>query len=114
VLFKAAMFLDAIYLAGYGVECGLKALLIARSPRSRRSTIERRAFRGRAGHDYENLRALLQRQGVTFPLPIARLFRSVSTWTTDLRYEVGRGSSEDAQAFILAAREIIEWLERQS
>lgn len=113
ILFREAMFLDSMYLAGYCVECSLKALLIARSRSKRRSSILNKAFQGKAGHSYENLKSLLVKAGVAFPTTIAKQLRVVSTWSTDLRYEVGRGSSEDTAEFLKSTDAIRSWSEVQ-
>jgi HEPN domain-containing protein len=113
VLFHGKAFLDAMYLAGYGIECSLKALLLARTPKSKRAKILTQAFQGKAGHSFENLKALLGRQGVAFPMDISKQLRKVTSWSTDLRYRVGRGSSEDSREFIAAVEKIITWARRQ-
>jgi hypothetical protein len=47
--------LSAVYLAGYGIECILKALILSAVPRERELDILRR-FRGSWGHDLDRLR----------------------------------------------------------
>lgn len=112
-LLSQSQFLDSIYLGGYGVECALKALLLARTPPKKRRNVEEQVFRGKSRHDFENLKARLRKLGVIFSPPIIARFRPVSTWSTEPRYEVGTGSAEDAEVFHEAAKAIVRWLEEQ-
>lgn len=111
LLLAAGMGLDATYLAGYAVECSLKALLLARTPRRAWHSVER-AFQGKGGHNLERLKALLERRGVSFETQLVQHLRIVSTWNTDLRYEVGKIPEVDAQRFVDAVREILKWSQR--
>ncbi len=99
----------AVYLAGYAVECALKALLLATTPRSSAArTLE--SFRGSLAHNYDWLRARYHRQGGA-PLPneVARDFSRVNSWTTDLRYRPGAISAREAREFVGAAKSIVSW-----
>lgn len=113
LLLKADLGLDATYLAGYAVECSLKALLLARTPKRGWGSVEG-VFQGRGGHNFERLKALLQRRGVAFDSELVRRLRVVSTWNTDLRYEVGRIPREDALQFVAAVKEILKWAEQMA
>jgi hypothetical protein len=113
VLLKNGQFIDSMYLAGYGVECALKALLMSRLPPGKRRQTEEQVFRGKSGHDFENLKARIRKCGVAFPKAITNHLQIVSTWSTDLRYEVGVGPGDDAQAFGDAAIAIVKWVEDQ-
>jgi hypothetical protein len=79
----------AVYLAGYAVECGLKAVILASEPRSRNAKTLA-TFRGVLAHDYEWLRRQIQRRNVTVPVEVSRQLSHVSWWNTDLRYQAGR------------------------
>ena len=104
--------IEAVYLAGYTVECALKALLIERTaPRRRRRLIDE-AFRGRRGHDFEMLRQMLRRLSCHLPPDVALQMTRVQTWSTDLRYQVGFIETEDTQAFLDAAGTVLRWVER--
>ena len=105
--------LDSIYLAGYGVECALKVVILSRTPDRRFAATWKQISSGQKGHDYEALKAVLKRAPInlTFPAAVLASFRSVGSWTTDLRYEVGRGNPVEAAAFVDAAREIVQWAE---
>ena len=101
-----------VYLAGYTVECLLKAVLLARTPVSRQRRVWD-SFRGRAGHNLDSLRYAVSRVGVSLPEECQRHFVRVSSWTTDLRYYAGSKKRADAQKFLESAGVLIEWLERR-
>jgi HEPN domain-containing protein len=111
LLLKADMGLDSTYLARYAVECSLKALLLARTPKRSWPSVEA-VFQGRGGHNLERLKARLQQRGVSFDRNIVQSLRVVSTWNTDLRYEVGKIPRDDALRFVAAVREILKWAEQ--
>ncbi len=98
----------AIYLAGYAIECILKALLISRTPKGDRLELLR-SFRGASGHDLSRLRHRLRIVGVHAASDIAEKLSLVSSWSTDLRYEPGDGDRDDADEFLSAAKDIIDW-----
>jgi HEPN domain-containing protein len=52
--------IDAQYLAGYGVECALKALILARTSRRQFAATLQRLTGGRKTHDYEMLKGILE------------------------------------------------------
>ena len=58
------------------------------------------------------LRALLREKSVALPMKVAMDLRQVASWSTDLRYEVGRLSHEDAHAFLEAVRRILSWVDK--
>ena len=47
LLLESGIFLDAVYLAGYAVECALKALILERTPAARRREVCRDLTSGR-------------------------------------------------------------------
>jgi HEPN domain-containing protein len=102
----------AVYLAGYAVECLLKAVLLERTPASRRQAIWD-TFRGRAGHNLDSLHYEASRVGASFPPRLWRHFLRVSSWTTDIRYHAGSKKMADARDFLESAAELMQWLERQ-
>ena len=102
--------LDAIYLAGYAVECALKALLLSNLPVSRR---RRTSFTGRGWHDFERLKFELSRRGVNFPPAVVNALRTVRTWSTDLRYSAGPGNPSEALDFLESATIIVHWVEER-
>jgi HEPN domain-containing protein len=101
----------AMYLAGYAVECALKALLFANIPPSGHAKLLQ-SFSGKIGHDYEWLKRRLRTNGVAIPAEAARRLRFVSSWSTDLRYAAGRQDLKETRAFLDAAAQIVKWIER--
>ena len=99
----------AVYLAGYGIECILKALALMAVPVRRRPEILK-TFRGSKAHDYEWIRTVyLTNGGARFPPDVNRHFTLVNDWSTDLRYSTRLIKVADAEAFLRSAVAIIEW-----
>lgn len=102
-----------MYLAGYAVECALKALILERTAPADRYQVLQDITSGRKMHDLEALRGRLRRLNRTIPLEINRRLRR-STWSTALRYESGRGDTGETVAFLKTARAIIDWVDGES
>lgn len=100
----------SIYLTGYAIECMIKAMIIMQTPSSQRTNVIA-GFRGQRAHNILWLREQLTRTGVVIPAALAREFRFVNTWSTDMRYEPGRGNRADAERFTHAAKSILAWLD---
>ncbi|MGD9633144.1 MAG: HEPN domain-containing protein [Pirellulales bacterium] len=99
----------AVYLAGYSVECALKALLIESTPRNDRTTMVA-SFRGSKAHDFEWLREQYRKvKGPPIPADVHEQFVLVSTWSTDFRYRPGIIKPDDAEDFLKAAKAIVAW-----
>jgi hypothetical protein len=108
-LLEADRTTGAIYLAGYSVECMMKALILCIVPPNERSEMIA-SFRGARAHDYDWLRAkYFENGGPSFPSAISKSFSMVNTWTTDLRYKAGTSKRGEAESFLRAAREIMDW-----
>jgi len=109
ILLRADRTTGAVYLAGYAVECILKALILsALAPAARRATLE--SFRGARAHDYEWLRTqYLENGGARFPRETTRAFTLVNDWSTDLRYSPRTLRADEAEGFLAAAGQIIDW-----
>lgn len=112
VLYRHQMYLDAMYLAGYAAECSLKAVLLTRVPLRQRRQFRLWHFRGAGAHDFESLKALLKRRNVTLPLAVNRAIRAFARWSPELRYEVRRKSAKEAENFVHAANDLLQWAER--
>ncbi len=109
LLLEAGRTTGAVYLAGYGVECILKALLLAHVPVTTRSAVFK-SFRGARAHDPQWLREEYRRiGGPPPPTGVAQAFTFVSVWTTDLRYGPSVKSQRDAERFHRACDLIIGW-----
>jgi HEPN domain-containing protein len=103
----------SIYLAGYAVECTLKALLLSVVPLSKNATVLD-SFRGERGHNFEWLKAQYIRQGgAIFPPAISRKFARVNSWKTDIRYDPGTTLLSEAEEFFLAAEMILRWADER-
>jgi HEPN domain-containing protein len=101
----------AVYLAGYGVECMLKALVLAQTPAGKRRRLME-SFRGKRAHDYDWLtNCYFQRGGVPFTKEVSAGFALLEAWNVDLRY-VSRTLDEDyAKEFMKTARAIMTWID---
>lgn len=109
VLFAAGYTTGSVYLAGYGIECILKALVLMSVPAGDRAQTLK-SFRGGKAHEYEWLRSLyLTNGGARFPSNITRHFTLVNDWSTDLRYTPRSVRADEAEAFLDAAVAIIRW-----
>jgi len=109
ILLRAGQTTGAMYLAGYGIECILKALILSVIPGNEGETTLR-TFRGHRGHDYEWLRSVYRRnRGPLPPREISRLFTFVDRWSTELRYTPGYVPEREAEQFMEAAHSILEW-----
>ncbi len=99
----------AIYLAGYAVECLLKALLLAATPRGRRRSVVD-SFRGARWHDFDWLLSAYLRTGAP-PLSAKTLasFSVVNRWTTVLRYQARTAEMDEARLSFRAVRQIADW-----
>ena len=103
----------AVYLAGYAVECMLKALLLNTVAEPRRKAVLD-SFRGARAHDYGWLRTqYYDSGGARFPPETLRAFNRVGTWSTDLRYQAGRIKLAEARDFVQAARNILAWADKR-
>jgi hypothetical protein len=103
----------AIYIGGYAVECGLKALYLSRMPvRRHRATVEKR-FR-ELGHNLEGLYHSLNSQFGTKMTPdVLRQFRTyiLATWSVGNRYNPGQARRRMAIEFLDAVETVLTWIE---
>lgn len=109
---QGAFGLDAIYLGGYGVECALKALLLARTPEKKQGDVYKSFFGGKEGHNLETFKKELAKTECYLPPEVARSFRTTASWTTSMRYGTRHVVASEATAFLRAARDIVDWGER--
>lgn len=96
----------AIYLAGYCVECVLKALILVQTPpRSRADVMD--SFRGSGAHNFDRLRSLYNHSGgAAFPKDVVGAFFVVDDWDTDRRYDPSLRRGDNADDFLAAVRVI--------
>jgi HEPN domain-containing protein len=106
---KANRTTAAVYLAGYAVECVLKALILSQLPAKEVSEMVKQ-FRGGKAHDYDWLKHVYRDiGGPVLPKPIVEAFVVVEDWGTEMRYNPGRIDPEDAEVFLSSAKTIIQW-----
>jgi HEPN domain-containing protein len=113
-LLDNGFFLDAVYLAGYGVECAMKALALRWTPRREcDAMIAKLTEAGAKGHDFEYLKGILkeQRRGKDrsdweILGTLTTHLKVVSSWSTELRYQVGTMDPAEAEEFFEAAKAI--------
>ena len=99
----------AVYLAGYGVECMLKALVLSSVPSSQECEVLR-GFHGAKAHDYEWLLAMYRKQGdPALPKKLVRHFTTVNSWSTDMRYSPRMIRLAEAKSFVDSAAKIMLW-----
>ena len=104
--------LDAKYLAGYTIECSLKALILETTlPKDRAMTLKRISS-GKKTHEPEILGGILKDLGRPIPLELVKKFRR-SGWTTALRYETGRSDTKETRGFLKTAKRAYDWVEGQ-
>jgi HEPN domain-containing protein len=109
ILLEAARTTGAVYLAGYGIECILKALILSVVPSSKTDSVLQ-TFRGNRAHDYQWLRDEYRlKGGAVPPREVNRCFTLVNRWSTDLRYSPGNLKERDAESFFKAAKVIMIW-----
>jgi HEPN domain-containing protein len=112
-LLDAGRSTGAIYLAGYSVECMLKALILATLPAKKRAEMLD-SFRGAKAHDYDWLKARYSESGgQQIPKDISKRFLLANTWTVELRYKAGTAKHRDARDFLSAAEEILAWADER-
>jgi HEPN domain-containing protein len=113
VLLGASRTTGAIYLAGYAVECALKALILSYLGAKRRAIVLE-SFRGNRGHNLESLREQFQKaSGTKLSRAIAEELSHVSSWTTDMRYETGTVRMSEAKEFLRASQAILIWMKEK-
>jgi hypothetical protein len=108
ILKKVGLPAASVYLAGYGVECMPKALLLERTPAPQRPALIG-ALKGHFGHSFVRLRAGLIARGVTVPRDVLTDLVLVSSWSPDLRYEPGPGDVRTAERFLRVADRVMSW-----
>ena len=93
----------AIYLAGYSVECMLKALILSAVPQAQEAELLG-MFRGARAHDYEWLLHLyVEKGGARMPPSVVPHFARVNAWSTGMAYVPGTIAAHEVQAFLDAA-----------
>jgi HEPN domain-containing protein len=109
LLLEAERTTGAVYLAGYTVECMLKALVLANVSAGLRNELLAE-FRGSRAHNLEWLGGLYRRHtGAAVPINVSRHLSRVAAWSTDLRYAAGVVAGRDADEFIESVAAVAAW-----
>jgi HEPN domain-containing protein len=110
-LYEGDRYAASIYIAGYSVECGLKALILSTEPDSGRKLLAD-SFRGSGWHNIHRLiEVYIDRKGTRPPPEIAKALTYVSDeWSVDLRYLAGERPFRDARQFIKSTELILGWI----
>lgn len=109
ILIEAGQTTGAVYLAGYGVECMLKALILESLPAGRRPA-KLRSFRTVKAHDLAWLmKQYLDQGGSRYPAEVARAFTLVREWSTEIRYDPRDLRQPEADRFVEAAETVVLW-----
>jgi HEPN domain-containing protein len=109
---KLRINLEAQYIAGYAVECALKALIMEKTAPPDRETMLYKLTHGAASHRKEVLLGALRDRGVVLPLEHSKRMRRFD-WTTGLRYETGRLDTGETRAVLKTANLVYNWVEGQ-
>jgi HEPN domain-containing protein len=104
--------LDAMYLAGYTVECTLKALILECTSARDREKMLGKITSGKKMHAAEILGGILKDLGRPIPLDLVKKFRR-SGWSPALRYETGRTDTGQTRWFLKTAKAAYDWVEEQ-
>lgn len=100
----------AFYLAGYGVECIMKALILSVAPVKDVPRVAKRLTHGRKAHRIEWLkRQYVERTRSSMPARLSPHLSRLNSWNTDLRYETRLMRVKETEVFLDSAREIIHW-----
>lgn len=103
----------AVYLAGYSVECMLKALVLESVPRSQELQILAQ-FRGQQAHSFDWLLRLYRNMTSTnVPEEVLAYLIRVNTWSTNIRYQPGAIDKDDAKQFVDSVEQISSWVEER-
>jgi hypothetical protein len=110
-LFEGERYLAAIYIGGYAIECGLKALILETEPRNGRAELAA-SFRGSEWHNLNWLvEGYIKRGGSRLPREIRTDLTYVhDEWSVDLRYTAGQKTLREGQRFVAATVRILEWV----
>jgi hypothetical protein len=104
--------LEGQYIAGYSVECSLKALILETTAQHDRANVLEQLTHGSKHHRPEVLLDRLRERGVILTIELAKRMRRFD-WTTDLRYETGRKDTGETNGLLRTARPIYDWVEEQ-
>ena len=115
LLKNSKYYLDAVYLAGYAVECSLKALVLERTLKSKRAAVCEEISSGAKAHNLDFLKGILERRGCSIPDKTRESLNVIKCeWKTNLRYVGALIPYEEAESFIKHVAWICQWAERST
>jgi hypothetical protein len=112
VILKAGLPAAAEYLAGYAVECMLKALIIVTTPANERPSAgdaTMRWLKREFGHDLDHLHTVVRQRSGNVSRDVASALVYVATWDPEQRYEPGNGDPARASRFLAEAEVVLKW-----
>jgi hypothetical protein len=110
ILIRAAQPTGAVYLAGYVVECMLKALNIETQPDNLQGS--RLEELKKVGHNLTRLLELyLEEGGSRPPANVVRAFTLVNDWSSEIRYDPREIMPAEADRFLKAVDEVYQWVD---
>lgn len=102
----------AIYLAGYAVECMMKAVAISNVAGKQARAEAARELKEKFGHNLDALRKRLSDYGYHMPPNVLDAFRRVNTWDTSQRYDPKRVPMEDAVVLLGSVQILMVWMDK--
>lgn len=99
----------SIYLAGYAIECTLKALILSRTPVNHRDKVLGN-FRGSRAHSLEWLHGQLIATKIALGTHARKSYLYLSSWDVSLRYDPGQGDPTEAKDFLDKTEVILIWI----
>ena len=107
-LLDAGFHTAAVYLAGYAVECVLKALVLSSEPVAwQKATLK--TFRGAKAHEFMWLLHELRERKNEPSDPIKQALNEVNWWSTEIRYDPSDMKRQLAEEFLAISEKILVW-----
>ena len=103
---------EVIYLSGYVVECGLKAVLFSWTPVSRHGKLVEvmKSPKG-SGHNLHLLWERVVRAGCPVPTKVTEAVAAMAgRWKTEMRYAGGSFRHRDADYLYRTAKVVADWI----
>jgi HEPN domain-containing protein len=105
--------LDSVYIAGYAAECGLKSLILKRTPKSKWADVCVEITSSAKAHNLDYLAGILKRKDQAIPGDVVASINLVKLqWTTNLRYVGAIIKKPGAENFYKHVNIIHKWVER--
>jgi hypothetical protein len=103
---------EVIYLSGYVVECGLKAVLFSWTPVGRHSKlVEAMKKAGGPGHNLALLRERVAATGCPVPEKVTEAVSAMAgRWKSEMRYEGGSYRYRDTEYLFRVAKIVFDWI----